>query len=290
MPPKKKVEVVKIESENIDTDSENETITKPKAKPMLISSNTSDNSRVKLANAINNLTIKSDEFMNMMKGFDVFRESIIKLDIEMESKKIEHDDFIMTLEKNQKNRLKELDNDYNDKNKDLTNKHNELIKKTNDDFIDFNKKLENEYKNKQIKINQDLMEYKLKACETLAKENGYILYKQVDKDLLEKDKSIVEQNYKELKDKFDSECNKIRHSEDAKYKNELKNAMAMFELKVKADTADMKAQVEQQKREIEVLNNTISNLKNELVEQRNLTKEVAQASSKSQITQKFGKE
>lgn len=328
MPPKKKTEPIKNNSESsdseIDIDVEikksssqpvNKSIkseTTQKLKPMLVTSNASDNARVKLANAINNLTIKSDEFMSTMKNFDTFRESIVKLDIEMESKKVEYNDFILSLEQNQKNRMKELDNEYSDKQKDLTNKHNESIKSTTDKYLDMNKKLENEYstkmnllendyknkqnsltnefKNNQIKVSQDLMEYKLKACETLAKENGYVLIKQSDKDILEKNKAVIEQNYNDLKDKFDTECNKIKHSEENKYKTELKNAMSIFELKNKAENADMKAQVDQQKREIEVLHNTINNLKNELVEQRQLTKEVAQASAKSQITQKFGKD
>jgi hypothetical protein len=51
----------------------------------------------------------------------------------------------------------------------------------------------------------------------------------------------------------------------------------------------MKAQFNQQNKEIEMLNRTIETLKHEIAEQRLLTKEIAQAGSKSQITQTIGK-
>lgn len=93
-----------------------------------------------------------------------------------------------------------------------------------------------------------------------------------------------------LKDEFERRCNEIKKEQENKYTLQLKNEVAISDLIHKANNAEIKAQVEQQKREIEVLHNTIDNLKNELAEQRALTKEVAQASSRSQITQKFGKD
>ena len=51
----------------------------------------------------------------------------------------------------------------------------------------------------------------------------------------------------------------------------------------------MKAQFNQQNKEIEMLNRTIETLKQEITEQRLLTKEIAQAGAKSQITQTFAK-
>ena len=311
MPPKKKITEQVTKKNDIDlelSESEEEVVpetpkktTKVEPKPMLITSNASDNSRIKLANAINNLTIKSDEFMATMKNFDTFRESIIKLDIEIETKKKEYNELLTTLDQNQKNRLKELDLEFNDKHKELTNKYSDMTKSLQEKYQDSNKKLDteyhdkninlqNEFKNNQISVNQRLAEFKIKACEEFAKSNNMVLIKEDAYQTLNLSKQKAIEDYEDLKKRFDTECNSIRKEEQTKYATQLKNEMSIFELTNKAQNADIKAQVEQQKREIEVLHNTIVNLKNELVEQRNLTKDVAQASAKSQITQKFGKE
>ena len=68
----------------------------------------------------------------------------------------------------------------------------------------------------------------------------------------------------------------------------MENENKMMNLKSDVKNADLKAQVEQQMKEIAVLKEQITNMKHELSEQRTLTKEVAQASSKGQISQNFG--
>lgn len=291
-----------VETKKVNTDR----------KSMILSSTSSDNDRIKLANAINNLTIKSDEFMNAMKSFDTFRESIFRLNIEIDAKKAEYNDMLTTLDNNYKNKLKELNNEFNEQEKEYKNKQNDMMKeqtsKFNDmtktlteKFQDLNRKLEteytdkitlqqNSYKNNQIEIKQKLAEFKIKACSDFAKENDMVLIKQDELNIINMLKQKAQQDYEELKKSFDLQCNTIRKEELTKYNSQLKNEIAIIELTNKMNNADVKAQVEQQKREIEVLHSTINNLKNELVEQRTLTKEVAQASAKSQITQKFGKE
>jgi hypothetical protein len=174
--------------------------------------------------------------------------------------------------------------------KSLQEKYQDSNKKLDIEYNDKNNNLQNEFKNNQISVTQRLAEYKIKACEEFAKENTMILIKQDAYQTLNQLKQKAIEDYEELKKRFDNDCNAIRKDEQTKYTHQLKNEMAIFELTNKAQNANIQAQVEQQKREIEVLHNTIVNLKNELVEQRNLTKDVAQASAKSQITQKFGKE
>ena len=56
------------------------------------------------------------------------------------------------------------------------------------------------------------------------------------------------------------------------------------------DNENLKNTVESLKKEIAVLNTQIENMKYEIGEQRKLTKEIANASAKSQINQSFGKE
>ena len=80
-----------------------------------------------------------------------------------------------------------------------------------------------------------------------------------------------------------------RAEERAKFEAELKRQNFAQEQTYKTATAEMKAQFNQQNKEIEMLNRTIETLKHEIVEQRLLTKEIAQAGSKSQITQTIGK-
>jgi hypothetical protein len=261
----------------------------------------SDNTRTKLANAIYNLTIKSDELMSAMKSFDSFKEGIVKLDIETETKRQEHDEYINTLEQQQKEKLKSLNQEFEDKELCLTHKYNSLNKHLEEKYHDLNKKLDGEYndkskdiqnnlKNLQIQASQKLAEHKINACSELAKENGMFLVKNEDYQSLLESKKSLQEELKHLNANFDSKCKEILDNESTKYKTLLKNEMSIYELTTKANNADIKAQAEQQKREIEVLNSTILNLKNELVEQRTLTKEVAHASSKSQIMQKFSKD
>ena len=63
-----------------------------------------------------------------------------------------------------------------------------------------------------------------------------------------------------------------------------------MELENKANMADLVAQVKQKEAECKNLYQTIDTLKEEIREQRQLTKQVAEASSKSQISQVIGKQ
>ena len=91
----------------------------------------------------------------------------------------------------------------------------------------------------------------------------------------------AQHDYCELKKNFDKQCNQIKEEEKVKYQSKLDIDTKTMELTHKANNAQLLAQVDQQKKEILVLNSTIENLKSELKEQRELTKQVAQASAKS---------
>jgi hypothetical protein len=298
MPPKKKI-ITDDSTESIEPENKVTEI-KPKTTTT-ITSTAADNTRIKLANAIHNLTIKSEELMTAMKNFDCFKESIVKLDIETETKRQEHDEYITSLETQQKNKSKALSQEYEEKEQGLLQKYNSLNKNLEEKYVDLNKKLESDFnektkdiqnnlKNLQIQSSQKLAEHKIKACSELAKENGMFLVKDDEYQSLLESKHLLQSELDNLKKNFELKCKEIRDNEKANYVALLKNEMAIYELTTKAQNADIKAQAEQQKREIEVLNSTIQNLKNELVEQRSLTKEVAHASSKAQISQKFSKD
>ena len=66
------------------------------------------------------------------------------------------------------------------------------------------------------------------------------------------------------------------------------NSMKTKDLEFAASSAQMKAEIEQKGKEIDVLHDTIDSLKEEIQEQRKLTKSVAEAGQK-QVTQNFSK-
>lgn len=287
------------------------------SKPSVYLTNTNSKSsdsntdRIQLAQAINNFTLKSEQLLQEMKNFETFRESITRLDILIETKKQEYKETNETLELNHKNQIKKLETEYAETNKKLRAEYDELRKKLETEYadktkslssehIDKNKKLETEfadkkksltntYEDSQIDMKRKIAEDKSKQCELYAKELKMKFIKEEEyKELTEQIKKAVS-DYAELKKSFDKQCDLIRTEESKKYNAQIKSETTTIELTHKANNASTQAQVEQQKKEIQVLHQTIENLKLELKEQRELTKEVAQASSRAQITQTIGK-
>jgi len=150
------------------------------------------------------------------------------------------------------------------------------------------KELELNQKNLQIETNQKLREFKLKACKDMATENGFLLVDKIDNDKLTTEKNTLVTELKQLKDKFDSTLKAEVAVEKNKYDSLLKQEKLTMELTYKMQTAEVSAQVVQLQKEVTVLNKMIDNLKNELSEQRNLTKEVASSASRSAINQTIG--
>ena len=318
MPPKKIIKKQVITEDFSDNDSDSPimspiaaSIAAPSSTPSVvgstksmptrcIQSSTKDPERIQLIHAINNFTVKGEQLVAAMKSFDVFQEHIDKLDILINAKKIEHDDIMVHLEKTQKLKLTELESHYKEVTKKLESEHSEL-KKTNDikytdatrklemDYAEKSKHLQNELKNDQILIKQKLAEFKLKACDEVAKEINMVVIKSDEYTNLQQLLTKTSTELNDLKKSFDKECDKIRGEEKGKYNTHLENEKKMLKMASDVINADIKAQTEQQIKEIAVLKEQIANLKHELTEQRTLTKDVAQASSKSQISQNFSK-
>ncbi|ARF08266.1 hypothetical protein Catovirus_1_316 [Catovirus CTV1] len=295
MPPKRKIQAQTetnndaVEQKN-NSENENELLESTKKPLVMVKYSANDSDRTQLAQAINNLTIKSEQFLEAMKSFDTFRENIAQLDIQIETKKKEHKALIDDLELNYVNKNKNLDGEYKELNKQLHSKYNELNKKLESEYQDKTRTLQNDFKNTQIELKQKMTEHKLKACEEIAKEQNMTVIKNEDHKTLLSNVQKANHDLEDLKKSFNDQCNSIRNEEKTKYQLQLKQEVTTLELNHKANIAELKAQVEQQKKEIDVLQKTIENLKHEIAEQRTLTKEVAQASSKSQINQRFGKD
>ncbi len=314
MPPKRVTKKATTDnlsdSETNTNDSSNETLTQNTinttqsvpSQPLYLTSavKQTDSDRIQLAHAINNFTIKSDQFLQEMKNFDTFRENLFKLDLLIESKKQEHNQTITTLEQDYTSKKKNLETNYTELTKKLKSEHDELMKKLSGDhtdkikkceteFADKTKALANAYEDESIQMRRKLELDKSQACAEYAKSLGIRFIKEDEYKVLTDSVQRAQHDYNELKKNFDKQCNQIKEEEKAKYQSKLDIDTKTMELTHKANNAQLIAQVEQQKKEIQVLNSTIENLKSELKEQRELTKQVAQASAKSQITQTIGK-
>lgn len=284
MPPKKAVKKesplpkpdLESSDEEVSVQADSPKVTKSKPT-VTVKYNSNDNDRVQLAQAINNLTVKGEQFMEAFSSFSKFRETVAQLDIEIESKKKEYKELCQNTEKEYKEKTHTLQKEYEEKNKNLSNA-----------YSDSNRDLQNDYKNKQIEVTQKLKEFKLKGCNDMAKEFDMTLLKTEEVKNLNDTISKTQKELEELKKKFDSECTKVRGEERGRFEAELKRQKTEQELTYKTNTAEMKAQLDQQKREVQLLTNTIETLKAEIAEQRNLTIEIAQANSKGQITQNIG--
>jgi len=298
--PKKSVKKVNTAS---DSESSNEVHETVSLQPLYLSSepsNVSGSDRVQLAQAINNFTLKSEQFLQEMKNFDAFREKVFKLDLLIESKKQEHEQTITSLDNEFSSRKKDLETQYSELTKKLKTEYDEMvkklgteqsdkIKKCETEFADKNKQLSNLYEDEAIKMRRKLEADKSTACAEYAKSLGMRFGKEEEYKALTDSVQKAVQDYTELKKNFDKQCATAREEERTKYQTKLDNDTKTMELTHKANNAQLLAQVDQQKKEILVLNSTIENLKNEVKEQRALTKEVAQASAKGQINQTIGK-
>lgn len=280
MPPKKTV----IQKDHEEEEHQPTTPTK-----FTTTIKTTDCDRIQLAQALNNFNVMSENFLNEMKNFDQFREKIYKLDLQLEAKKKEFQQTTEKLESDHAAKKAALEAHYAELSKKSLSDHTDKTKKCESDFADKHKALSNAYEDESINMKRKMDLDKTKACTEYAKSLNYRFVKEDEyKQTLDSMQKALN-DYNELKKTFDKQCAQIREDEKAKYRSQLDNDNKMMDLTNKASNAQLTAQVDQQLKEIKVLNSTIENLKSELKEQRELTKQVAQASAKSQISQNFGK-
>ena len=253
------------------------------------SNSKSDTDRVKLAQAINNFTIKSDELLQQMKNFEIFRESILSLDILIGTKKQEYAETILNLDSECKNKTKNMEVEYTERAKKLESDYSDRAKKLESDYLDKRKNLIVEYQDLQVEMRRKVTEDKTRYCTNYANEMKMRFIREDELNEIQSREQKSLKDYEDLKKTFEKQCDAIRSEEIKKYSTQLKTELNTMELTHRANNAQLQAQVEQQKREISMLAQTIESLKAEIREQRELTREVAQASSKAQITQTIGK-
>lgn len=245
--------------------------------------------RLQLAHAINNLVFKGDAFTSALEQLhEMTNERLTELDLQLESKQQEFDSLVQKIENDQIIKVNSLSSKYDVYEQDLESNFTNNKKDLERNHENRVKELELNFKNSQIETTQQLREFKLKACKDLATENGMLLVEKSDNDKILTEKATLANELKQLKDKFESSVNTEVGIEKGRCDAKINQEKTMMDLTYKMQTADVNAKAVQLEKEVIVLNNMIANLKNELAEQRNLTKEVASSASRSAINQSFG--
>lgn len=153
--------------------------------------------------------------------------------------------------------LKDLDLRIEEKRQELKDAEEDLIQKR---------------KRGEIDCDNDLAEHRRTAAIRFLSETRE---EPIETTVLESLRADLE----ELKTSLETAVEKTRNEERVSAKTHLNSALKSQELTNKAEVATLQARLEQKDREIEVLNETISNLRQEVSEQRQLTKDVAASAS-----------
>lgn len=152
----------------------------------------------------------------------------------------------------------------------------------NREFSELDEQTKVHKKNLKIQTDQWLAEYKYQGALKYLAEIDEMAIKKTEYEALKKELADLRANYEQ--DIANAVKKEKEHSTKA-----LKSAVTTAELKFKAETAVIQATIEQQKKEIQSLENTIDGLKVEIAAQRKLTQSVAEAGRAAPITQSFAK-
>jgi hypothetical protein len=163
------------------------------------------------------------------------------------------------------NSLQELSKQYKEKEFQLNVEFEEKKYKQEDEFKRRMTELEREYENKDFNLAQ-----------TRVEEDGYTVIQDREYKTLTNELETLRDSREEFEKRVITDMHK-----------ELNARLKTQELEHSVLTSDMKARIENQEREITGLRDTIESLKSEIQAQRELTREVAQATQK-QLTQNFG--
>jgi hypothetical protein len=136
-------------------------------------------------------------------------------------------------------------------------------------------KFEYDEQNRKVELDLRIKEHGYETAKSLLAERDEVAVAQEEYDRLQMEvKELRESKEREIKAALEAEA-----SRNAKHVQALSQ---MMELKNQAEVAKVQAQLETQVNQIELLKETITDLKASIDEQRKLTKDVAQASAKNQ--------
>jgi len=185
--------------------------------------------------------------------------------------------------------IKEIDVKIKKKDEECYNKYSQLSK----DFSLKVTNLQSSYEKKKYDLERQFQQTR----DEMEREFQQNEYDKAVEVLDEKGEiAVVETEYNSLKKECDDLKKTMEKKEkevlainDAKWKKEMEIILRTKELEFQASSADMKAKIDQLNKEVSVLHSTIDTLKDEIQEQRNLTRNVAEA-AQGAVTQNFGKQ
>ena len=123
-------------------------------------------------------------------------------------------------------------------------------------------------KNKMEQLNKDFQDNKIRTVYQAATDLGKILITKEELDELREELEKVKENGKQ---EVADQKAKLQQDFDEK----LNQALSVKQLKHECDTANLKAEVESHKKEVENLNSALERMSEELKSQKQLTAEVA---------------
>jgi hypothetical protein len=286
-----------------ESDKEIKSNNKSNQKRTFIKSKNSDfDNKKALAKAINNMSGISKDFMSSIEAWkEITSDKIGQIINDIETKTNEYNELIVKKEKEYdekekiliekyKSQDKELDEKYKNKEKELDEKYKTKKQEIHQQFKIEAKELEQQSKNSKIETEQQLKEFQINACNEIAIKNDYKLVSLNEYEKMQQELKNTKDKLEEFEKSFNDKLIEKIELEKIILHEKLKQDFVTKDLNHKAETAELIAQNKQQLKEIEFLNKLIANLTNEVSEQRNLTKEIAKASSKAQINQSFTKD
>lgn len=161
--------------------------------------------------------------------------------------------------------------------KDTERQHNEKMEQLQKTYTERSYQLEQEHLKKMDQLNRDFDDKEMELAEEVMTEHNKTVLDTVDYERMKNELETFENRLSETEKRLTESHNK-----------ELNARLATMKLQHQVESSEMSAQIKQQEKEINVLNETISTLKSEIQAQRKLTESVAQAGQKS-VTQNFGK-
>lgn len=207
------------------------------------------------------LVCKSNE--DFMKCFNTLQEfsetSIHEIDYDIRKKSIESQDKYIEIQKEHTEKIYNLEKKYEKQNYDL----------------------EVQYTAKKYELRKEFENYEYETAVQIIDSRDEI---NITKSEYEKLKDDLE----DFKNNQDEREDSLRKELETNYHKEINYRLKTKELEFTATNATMKATIDQQQKEIQTLTSTIETLKDEISQQRELTRNVAEASQNA-ITQNYGK-
>ena len=251
----------------------------PNSKSMIDSVKTleqpivSNTDRLVLAQSTNKFAMCGDNFTEAVQLFNTLNATKInELKMALESKAQEYDDIICAFQQEIKTKQHENEIKYN-------------IKKY--EYDESIKQFDRIRVTKQIDTHEQLKTFHIEACQKIANKNNSILIINKDYQKLRQNISCLEAEFSKLITKKNNIIKNRISCEKKIIQDNHKYEMTKVNLVHREEIAELMAFIKHQKREVEILKSTSTTMKQEIIEQRLLTKEIAVASSGSNIQQKF---